>query len=59
MRLQPIEKIGAISDDDFKTHFYQPGKPVVLTQLAKQWPAYEKWQGIFHSRACHCLYDNC
>ena len=43
MRLQPIEKIGRISDHEFKKQFYQTGKPVVLTELAKKWPAYEKW----------------
>src|SRR6478736_7493277 len=43
MRLQPIEKIGTISDQDFKKHFYQPGKPVVLRDLAKKWAAYTKW----------------
>lgn len=43
MRLQPIEKIGYISDRDFKQRFYNPCIPVVLTNLAKQWPAYKKW----------------
>lgn len=43
MRLQPIEKIGSISDNDFKQHFYRPGIPVVLTDLARSWPAYSKW----------------
>lgn len=43
MRLQPIEKIGTINDHDFKQQYYKPGIPVVLTDLAKQWPAYNKW----------------
>jgi len=43
MRLKPIEKIGAISDDDFRQNYYKPRVPVVLTNLAKQWPAYTKW----------------
>jgi Cupin-like domain len=43
MRLEPIEKIGQITDKDFKERFYKPGKPVVLTDLAKSWPAYSKW----------------
>lgn len=43
MRLKPIEKIGKISDQDFKRYYYKPGIPVVLTDLAKQWPAYNKW----------------
>jgi len=43
MQLQPIEKIGKIDDQDFKRRYYQPQIPVVLTDLAKQWPAYQKW----------------
>src|SRR5690606_31054479 len=43
MRLQPIEKIGTISDHDFKQRYYNTNIPVVLTDLAKQWPAYNKW----------------
>lgn len=43
MQLTPIEKIGTISDQDFKQNFYQPRVPVVLKDLAKQWPAYHKW----------------
>jgi hypothetical protein len=43
MRLQPIEKIGQITDREFKERYYKPGKPVVLTDLAKSWPAYQKW----------------
>ena len=43
MRLQRIEKIGNISDQDFKERFYKPSIPVVLTDLAKSWPAFEKW----------------
>ncbi len=43
MRLQPIEKIGKINDQDFKQHYYQSGIPIVLTDLAKQWPAYHTW----------------
>jgi hypothetical protein len=43
MRLQPIQKIAHISDEDFKQRFYKPSVPVVLTELAKQWPAYKKW----------------
>ncbi|MEO8582295.1 MAG: cupin-like domain-containing protein [Flavitalea sp.] len=43
MRLQRIEKIGHISDEEFRERFYKPGIPVVLTDLAKEWPAYDKW----------------
>jgi len=43
MRLQPIEKIGSISDEDFKEQYYKPRVPIVLTHLARSWPAYNKW----------------
>jgi hypothetical protein len=43
MLLQPIEKIGTISDQQFKDQYYKPGIPVVLTDLAKKWPATTKW----------------
>jgi hypothetical protein len=43
MQLQPIEKIGTISDQEFRQKFYKPGIPVVIKELAKPWPAYHKW----------------
>lgn len=43
MRLEPIEKTSVISDLDFKKNYYQPGKPLVIKDLAKQWNAYNKW----------------
>ncbi|MBL7736045.1 MAG: cupin-like domain-containing protein [Chitinophagaceae bacterium] len=43
MRLEPIEKTSVISDLDFKKSYYQPGKPLVIKDLAKQWNAYNKW----------------
>ena len=43
MRLEPIEKTSVISDLDFKKNYYQPGKPLVIKDLAKQWSAYNKW----------------
>jgi len=43
MFLQPIEKIEKISDEDFQQYYYKTGKPIVMTGLAKQWPAYTKW----------------
>jgi hypothetical protein len=43
MLLQPIEKIGTISDKEFRNKYYKPRIPVVLKDLAKDWPAYNKW----------------
>lgn len=43
MQLQPVNKIAIISPQDFKKNYYLPKKPLVITDLAKQWPAYNKW----------------
>lgn len=43
MQLQPVNKIATISPQDFKKNYYLPKKPLVITDLAKQWPAYNKW----------------
>lgn len=43
MELRPVEKVSNISPEDFKKNFYEPGIPLVITDLAKEWPAYEKW----------------
>jgi Cupin-like domain len=43
MQLQPIDKVESITADDFKNNYYNPMKPLVITGLAKQWPAYNKW----------------
>jgi hypothetical protein len=43
MVLQPIEKIRTISSEDFQQNYYKTNTPIVLTELAKKWPAYQKW----------------
>ena len=43
MLLQPIEKVEKIRGEDFQQHYCKTNKPVVITDLAKQWPAYSKW----------------
>jgi hypothetical protein len=43
MKLQAIDKVESISAEDFKQHYYTQMKPLVITGLAKQWPAYAKW----------------
>jgi hypothetical protein len=43
MKLQPVDKLAHISPEDFKAKYYDTMKPVVLTELAKEWPAYKKW----------------
>lgn len=43
MRLQPVAVFDNIDPDVFKKEYYQPGIPVVIKNLAKDWPAYSKW----------------
>ena len=43
MRLQEVDIVDKISPEDFKKHYYLPNKPLVIRDMAKNWPAYEKW----------------
>jgi hypothetical protein len=43
MQLKPVERVASITPADFKAAYYQTLKPLVITDLAKQWPAYHKW----------------
>ena len=43
MELKAIDKVENISPEDFKKNYYDTMKPLIITGLAKQWPAYHKW----------------
>lgn len=43
MKLQPVDVVENISSTDFKAHYYNLKKPLIIKQLARQWPAYEIW----------------
>lgn len=43
MQLQPVDTFENISPEDFKKNYYDTMKPVVIKGLAKDWPAYKKW----------------
>ena len=43
MRLENVDTVENISPEDFKDKYYTPFKPLVITDLAKEWPAYTKW----------------
>jgi hypothetical protein len=47
MELKPVDKVATISSADFKLGYYNTMKPLVITDLAKQWPAYEKWNWAY------------
>ena len=43
MQLQAVDRVDTISAEDFRDRYYAPMKPLVITGLSKQWPAYQKW----------------
>ncbi len=43
MQLKTVEKVDYISAEDFRRDYYDIKKPLVITGLAGQWPALEKW----------------
>jgi hypothetical protein len=47
MQLQVVEKVESISPEAFRSGYYHPMKPLVITGLSRHWPAYEKWNWNF------------
>ena len=47
MKLHSIDRVESIDPEDFKKNYYHPKKPLIITGLAKEWPAYEKWNWDF------------
>ena len=43
MQLQPVDRVESISPEDFKSKYYDLKTPLIITGLAKEWPAYKKW----------------
>jgi hypothetical protein len=43
MQLRPVDRVETISAADFKKNYYNSKRPLIITGLAKQWPAYNKW----------------
>lgn len=41
--LNPIDVVDDISKEDFREKYLKPRKPVVIKNMAKSWPAYQKW----------------
>lgn len=51
MQLTPVTKLEAITPEEFKQHYYNSMKPLVITGLAKEWPAYNKWNWDYFKEA--------
>ncbi|MFL5741878.1 MAG: cupin-like domain-containing protein [Flavisolibacter sp.] len=62
MNLQTIPEFEKIDPQVFKEDFYDLQKPVVIKNLAKDWPAYRKWNWDFFKRTVGntrvALYNN-
>ncbi|MEC5158384.1 cupin-like domain-containing protein [Chryseobacterium sp. MP_3.2] len=43
LHLTPIDVVEDISKEDFREKYLIPRKPVVIRNMAKKWPAYQKW----------------
>ena len=43
LHLTPIDVVEDISQEDFRDKYLKPRKPVVIRNMAKNWPAYQKW----------------
>jgi len=43
MKLVPIEKRTGLTREEFIENYLKPSRPVVFTDLAKDWPAIQKW----------------
>ena len=43
MHLQTIDTVETITPEDFKNKYYNAGRPLIIKGLAKEWPAYNKW----------------
>ncbi|UOE41064.1 cupin-like domain-containing protein [Chryseobacterium suipulveris] len=43
LHLKPIDVVDDISEHDFREKYLKPRKPVVIKNMARKWPAYQKW----------------
>lgn len=43
MQLRTVDRVENISAEHFREQYYIPMRPLVITGLSKQWPAYNKW----------------
>ncbi|MCQ9634403.1 cupin-like domain-containing protein [Chryseobacterium sp. WG23] len=43
INLKPIDIVDDISKEEFYEKYLKPRRPVVIKNMAKKWPAYQKW----------------
>ena len=47
MDVSPVDTVEKINSADFKRKYYETMRPVVIKGMAKEWPAYTKWNWDF------------
>lgn len=47
LQLEPIERIGAVSVEEFRRRYDDNDRPVIITGGASHWPAMKKWSIAF------------
>lgn len=47
MILEPIDRRSNLSREEFKKEYLEPGRPVVITDLAKDWVGLQRWSFDF------------
>ncbi len=43
LHLKPIDVVEDITQEEFREKYLLPRKPVVIKNMARKWPAYQKW----------------
>ncbi len=43
MQLRSVDVVNDITPEEFKKKYFEPNVPVVIKNIAKNWPAYNKW----------------
>lgn len=47
MQVQDIDRLPYISREAFRRDYLLPGRPLILEDLSRQWPAYHKWNWAY------------
>jgi hypothetical protein len=47
MQLHKVDRVDSIRPEDFRDQYYTQMRPLVISGLSKQWPAYQKWNWDF------------
>lgn len=51
MQLQPVDTVPSIDAGQFRKQYYEAKRPLVIKDLAKSWPAYQRWNWDYFKKA--------